>query len=106
MEELEAALEIIPSGVLVIHSYQAFLLISSPFTLPNDICSATFYGTQVYLGSNLRVRVSLTKRRLADLTDVTLADEDTNSILTENANRASQGNVTMQITQPGGQLWN
>ena len=40
-----------------------------------------------------------------DLTDVTLADEDTNSILTDNANRAFQGNVAMQVTQPGGQLW-
>ena len=27
-------------------------------------------------------------------TDVTLADEETNSILTDNANRAIQGNVT------------
>ena len=33
----------------------------------------------------------------ANLTDVTLADEDTNSILTDNANRAVQGNVAMQI---------
>ena len=53
-----------------------------------------------------------------DLTDVTLADEDTNSILTDNANRAIQGNVAMtnnanraiqgkvamQVTQPCGQL--
>ena len=38
----------------------------------------------------------------ADLTDVTLADEDTNSILTDNANRAIQGNVTMHVMQPGG----
>ena len=35
-------------------------------------------------------------RPCADLTDVTLADEDTNSILTDNANRAIQGNVAMQ----------
>ena len=41
-----------------------------------------------------------------DLTDVTLADEDTNSILTDNANRAIQGNVAMQVTQPGGQICN
>ena len=41
----------------------------------------------------------------ADLTNVTLADEDTNSILTDNANRAIQGNVAMQATLPGGQLW-
>ena len=43
------------------------------------------------------------------LTDVTLADEDTNSILTDNANRAIQGNVAMQVTQvvPSvGQIWN
>ena len=32
----------------------------------------------------------------ADLTDVTLADEDTNSILTDNAKRAIQGNKAMQ----------
>ena len=42
----------------------------------------------------------------ADLTGVTLADEDTNSILTENANRTIQGNVTMQVTQPGVQICN
>ena len=30
---------------------------------------------------------------------MTLADEDTNSILTDNANRAIQGNVAMQIIQ-------
>jgi len=29
---------------------------------------------------------------------VTLADEDTNSILTDNANRAIQGNVAMHVT--------
>ena len=46
---------------------------------------------------------------VADLTDVTLADEDTNSILTDNANRAIQGNVAMQVTQvapSGGQILN
>ena len=32
-----------------------------------------------------------------DLTDVTLADEDTNSILADNANRAIQGNEAMQV---------
>ena len=34
----------------------------------------------------------------ANLTDVTLADEGTNSILTDNANRAIQGIVAMQVT--------
>ena len=43
----------------------------------------------------------------ADLTDVTLADEDTNSILTDYANRAIlQGNVAIQVTQPGGKICN
>ena len=37
---------------------------------------------------------------------MTLADEDTNSKLTDNANRAFQGNVAMRVTQPGSQLWN
>ena len=68
-----------------------------------------FLSDQVSLGSNLWVRLSLTNRLqdlCADLTDVTLADEDASSILTDNANRAFQGNVAMQVTQPGGQLWN
>ena len=55
-----------------------------------------FYRTQVYLGSDLWVRVSLTEGPCSDLTDVTLADEDTNPVLTNNANRAIQGNVAMQ----------
>ena len=37
----------------------------------------------------------------ADLTDVTLADEDTNSILADNDNRAIQGNVVMQVALCG-----
>ena len=37
-------------------------------------------------------------RRFADLTDVTLTNKDTNSILTDNANRALQGNVAMKVT--------
>ena len=36
---------------------------------------------------------------------MTLADEDTISIQTDNANRAFQGNVAMRVTQAGG-LWN
>ena len=34
---------------------------------------------------------------------MTLADEDTNQIRTDNANGAIQGNLAMQVTQPGGQ---
>ena len=45
---------------------------------------------------------------VADLTDVTLADEDTNPmyILTDNANRTFQDNLATRVTQPGGQIWN
>ena len=42
------------------------------------------------------VRPSVRPRGFADLTDVTLADEDTKPILTDNANRAIQDNVAMQ----------
>ena len=38
-----------------------------------------FYRAQVYLGSDLWVWVSLTNTPFADLTDVTLADDDTNT---------------------------
>ena len=41
------------------------------------------------------VSESVSTRRCADLTDVTLADEDTNSIRTDN--RAIQGNVATQV---------
>ena len=42
----------------------------------------------------------------ADLTDVTLVDEDTKSIPTDNANREIQGNVAMQVTESGSQICN
>ena len=35
---------------------------------------------------------------------MTLADEDTNLILADNANRVIQSNVAMQVTQPGEQF--
>ena len=41
---------------------------------------------------------SLIPRGFADLTDVTLADEDTKPILTDNAKRAIQGNQAMHVT--------
>ena len=34
-----------------------------------------------------------------DLTDVTLADEDTHSIPTDSVNGANEGNVAMQVSQ-------
>ena len=40
----------------------------------------------------------------ADLTDVTLADENNNSIQTDDVNRAIIGNVAMQVAPPGGQI--
>ena len=39
----------------------------------------------------------MSQGRFADLTDVTLADEDTNPILADNAIRAFRGNVAMQV---------
>ena len=49
----------------------------------------SFYRTQVKLGSDSWVRLSVSESNTCvDLTDVTLADEDTNSMLTDNANRA------------------
>ena len=45
----------------------------------------------------------VTPRPCADLTDVTLADEDGNSIPTGNVNRAISGNVAMQVAPPSGQ---
>ena len=61
---------------------------------------SNFYRTQVYLGSDLWVLVSLTHTPFADLTNVTLADEDTNSILIDNANRAIQGNASYATWWP------
>ena len=66
-----------------------------------------FYRTQVSLGSDLWVLMSLTHsvhpRPFADLTDVTLADEDSNSTPADYVNRAILGNVAIQVAPPGGQ---
>ena len=62
------------------------------------------------LGSDLWVLMSvshsLTPRPFADLTDVTLADEDSNSTPADDVNRAILGNVAMQVAPPGGQTRN
>ena len=47
--------------------------------------------------------LKLTYTPSVNLTDVTLADKETNLILTDKVNRVIQGNVAMQVTQPGGQ---
>ena len=48
----------------------------------------------------------LCPKALSELTAVTLADEDTNSIQTDGANKAIQGNMAMQVAPPGGQICN
>jgi len=66
-----------------------------------------FYRTQVFLVRSMGSLVSNSLREVwFNLTDVTLADENTNSILTDNANMAIQGNVAMHVTLPGGQICN
>ena len=59
------------------------------------------------LGSDLWVWAyvthSLSPRGFADLTDVTLADEDSNSIPTDDVHRAILGNVAMQVAPSDGQ---
>ena len=75
-----------------------------------DSCNrthTTFYRTQVALGSDLwvgaYVRQSVSPRGFADLTDVTLADEDSNSIPTDDVNRVIQENVAVQVAPSSGQ---
>ena len=53
----------------------------------------------IYVSGPMSVSTTL----CADLTDVTLADEDSNSIPTDDVNRAIPGNVAMQVAPPGGQ---
>ena len=36
---------------------------------------------------------------------MTLANKETNLILTDKGNRATQGNLAMKMNQPGEQLW-
>ena len=60
-----------------------------------------FYRTQVSW-FDLCVRF-VSETPSVNLTDVTLADKETNLIQTDKVNRVIQGNVAMQVTQPGGQ---
>ena len=46
---------------------------------------------------------SVTARGFADLTDVTLADEDSNTIPTDDVSRAFLGNMAMQVAPSGDQ---
>ena len=88
----------------VVHSY--FQNAAHPH-LPTSLfsCYGNFYRTQMSFGSNLWVQDSLTNKQ-TDLTDVTLANEDINSILDDNANRPIQGNVAIQVVPHGGQIFN
>ena len=76
----------------------------------SNIFQLNFYRTQVSLGSDLWILMSLphslTTRLFADLTDVTLADEDSKSIPTDDVNKAILGNVAIQVAPSGGQQWN
>ena len=60
---------------------------------PNSWCPSLTHSVQDYLRKIL----------FALLTDVTLADEDSNSIPTNDANRAILSNGAMQVAPPGGQ---
>ena len=51
------------------------------------------------------VSMSLHTRTLLNFADVTLADDDTNSILADDVNRAIW-NQAMQVTSPDDQIWN
>ena len=55
------------------------------------------------LRSDLWVLMSVRQTPFADLTDVTLADEDSNSIPTDDVNWAILGNMAMQVAPTGGQ---
>ena len=50
------------------------------------VSTSVFLSDPGVLGSDLWVGLSLTKRGCANLTDVTLADQAINSILTDNVN--------------------
>ena len=67
-----------------------------------DMCHIIeyLYRTLTYLGSGCH---SLAIRPCWNLTDVTLADEETNSIITHDTNRAIPGNIAVQVAPPNGQ---
>ena len=68
-------------------------------------CFSIFIGPRYTWGPIYGSRcLKLTPRPFADLTDMTLADEDTNSILADNDNRTIPGNVAMQVAPPDDQI--
>ena len=55
------------------------------------------------LGSDLWLLMSVTPIPFADVADVALADEDSNSIPTDDVKKTILGNVAMQLAPSGGQ---
>ena len=66
-------------------------------------CVQSIIGPRYTWGLIYSVSSSLMFVNFVD--DATLADEDTSSIPTDNASRAIKGNLAMQVTRSGGQLW-
>ena len=98
------------SSVFVFYLY-LYLYLHHPTILEaalkkKNSCVLHFYRTQVSLGSDLWVWAYVSPRLCADLTDVTLADEDSNSLPSDDVNRAILGNMAMQVAPPGGQNCN
>ena len=58
------------------------------------------------MGSDFCLSVCLSVQKEIVENDVTLADEDSNSILTDDVKRAILGNVAIQVMPFGGQLCN
>ena len=83
---LTKKIEFLPIYAKVVNILPKNLFSARPFP---SLSEKNFYRTQVYLGSDLWVRVSQTHSKTfgANFTDVTLADEDTNSILTDKVYR-------------------
>ena len=48
--------------------------------------------------------MTLVEDLLKEIADVTLIDEDTKSILTDDANKEIPSNKTMHVAPPGGQI--
>ena len=79
-------------------------LLPDGWTLPIFITSLSDPGVPGVRSMCPDVCLSVTQTPFADLTDVALADEDSNSIPTDDVNRAILGNVAMQVASPSGQL--
>ena len=76
---------------------------------PNGRCKKCLFLSDTAILGVQSMRASVSNSLtipFADLTDVTLADEDNNSIPTDDVNRTIIGNVAMQVAPPGGQTCN